>query len=88
MTDDRDEEKRRQDFERRRRRRRERLHRRFRQSRNYHEPPPDPEEFEFEPTWRLVLRTLWDNPLSLVLIAMLVALVLYVFFSPVAIAAF
>ena len=88
MSDDNNEEGHGEAFERRRRRRRERLHRQFKRSRRHHEPPPDPDDFEFESTWKVVLKTLWDNPTSLVLIALLIALIFYVFFSPVAIAAF
>lgn len=88
MSDDKSEEEHSEGFERRRQRRRRRLHRQFQRSRRHHEPPPDPDDFEFEPTWRVVLKTLWDNPTSLVLIALLIALILYVFFSPVSIAVF
>lgn len=66
-----------------RNRRRRRLRSQFENSRRRrHDPPPDPEQWEPDPTWKHILRTLWDNPMLLVLVAIMIAVVLYILFPP------
>ncbi len=76
------------DWKRRRQRRRQRLHKQFRQSRRPHEPPPDPEDWEPDPLWKYIAQTAWENPVILMLIAILIAIVLYILFPPASLAAF
>ena len=77
-----------QAWKRRRQRRRQRLHSNFRQSRRPHEPPPDPEDWEPDPLWKYIAQTAWENPVILMLIAILIAIVLYILFPPAALAIF
>lgn len=69
-------------WKRRRNRRRRRLRDRFESSRRRHEPPPDPDQWQPEPTWKHILQTLWDNPMALVLLAIMIAVLLYLLFPP------
>ena len=76
-------------WERRRNRRRQRLNESFEKSRRRrHEPPPDPDGWKPEPTWKHVWQTLWDNPLGLLVVAIMIAIVLYILFPPAALAIF
>jgi len=70
------------DWERRRKRRRQRLRDQFQDSRRRHDPPPNPEEWEPDPTWKHILKTMWDNPMTLVLVAIMIAVVWYILFPP------
>lgn len=68
------------DEDRRRRRiHRERLRRQYERSRNRrrHEPPEEPDDLEPKPWWRYSLEILLENPLTLVFLAVAVALLLY-----------
>ncbi len=76
-------------WERRQKERRQRLHSEFEKSRRRrHEPPPDPDQWKPPSTLKHIWQTLWDNPLGLMVVAILIAIVLYILFPPAALAVF
>ncbi len=73
----------RRNWQRRRQRRRRRLQSQFQDSRRHRpDPPPNPDEWQPDPTWKYILKTMWDNPLLLVMVAIMIAIVLYILFPP------
>ena len=78
----------RSDWQRRRERRRKRLRAQFDRSRRRHEPPPDPDHWEPPSTLRHIWQTLWDNPMGLLVLAIMVAILLYILFPPASLAVF